>query len=153
MTALAQILKADKAWLYAGTSSNITLKEARIRNAVADGSVNLVAGLVQMHGGHPAFPLESDEFAKKNKVDLYAIIKSVQYPFHIALFHEGKATVPIEALGAFVLGVIPLSPTSFKLVELDQEGLESAGTRKSGFIEVTTDAHPWRQIDSFANRL
>lgn len=153
LAALAKILRADSAWLLVGSTSGITEKEARVRNAAADGAVNLVAGLVQMHGARPAFPRQDDEFAQKHKIDLYAIIKGVQYPFHVTLFHEGKAIVPFEAEGSFVLGVIPLSPTSFKLVEVDREGLAAAGKRKSGFIEITEDSYPWREIESFQERL
>jgi hypothetical protein len=34
--------------------------ERKLRNAMADGAVNLVAGFIQMDGAYPAFPEESD---------------------------------------------------------------------------------------------
>lgn len=45
MSALAQLLEVDLGWLTLGTKPEMTPKERKARNAVADGAVNLVAAV------------------------------------------------------------------------------------------------------------
>lgn len=73
MSALAQLLEVDLGWLTLGTKPEMTPKERKARNAVADGAVNLVAGIVQMNGGSVAFPTDGN-----HGPDLYAIIGGKQ---------------------------------------------------------------------------
>lgn len=151
ITALAQVLKVDEAWLSLGKTPELSDREMRVRNASADGVVNLVAGMVRMFGGNPAFPAEGDKFAQDHKVDLYSIIRGAQYAFHVAAAQDGKFVVPVEAKDVFVLGVIHLGGTSFQLVELSD--IEEVGKRKGGAFEIAVDARDWRIIESFAERL
>jgi transcriptional regulator with XRE-family HTH domain len=160
---LAEILGVDEAWLALGSTNKATVKEQRIRNAVADASVNIVAGLVQADGGHPAFPDEGDRRAEAARIDLYAIIKGAQYGFHVATAERVKEgwefAVPIAALESIVLGVILTHGFQVTILELDAEGLEENGKRKSGLIEVAvgedlkTGPKVWRRVTSFAERL
>lgn len=150
---LAQVLKVDEAWLSVGKTPELSEKEAKVRNASADGVVNLVAGMIQMCGGRPAFPLDDDKFAQKNKVDLYAIIRGAQYPFHVVLVQDGKAVIPTEAKDAFVLGVQHIGEIAYKLFELDWEGVEAVGRRKGGAIEVELADRDWKPVTSFNDRL
>lgn len=159
MQYLAQILAVDHSWLALGTEPDVTEKERKVRNASADGAVNVIAGLIESGGGRPAFPLEDDGRARAEKIDLYAVIRGAQYAFHIAagMRHDDgwHFTVPVEALNTLVLGVM-VEGTNVTVLELDREGIEQRGRRKAGHFEVT-DAHgedsAWTRITSFSHRL
>lgn len=151
VTIIAQVLKVDEAWLSVGKAPELSEREMRIRNAAADGAVNLVAGLVRMDGGNPAFPREDDEFAKKHKVDLYAIIKGAQYSFHVVNVVDDTIAVPVEAADVLVVAVKRIGPTSFQLFEV--KNLTETGTRKGGVLQVALDQAELAPINSFAERL
>lgn len=161
MSMLAQILAVDEAWLAVGRSPGMTEKQKKVRNATADGAVNVVAGFIQMEGGYPAFPGDDDKRAQAEKIDLYSIIKGAQYAFHIVLGVQTEQgwtfNIPVEALGTVILGVMPLCDLKCQFVELDAEGIETVGTRKGGVIEVVLgDGEPnwdWKQITTFSERL
>lgn len=92
---LAAVLEVDHAWLAVGKATEMTEKQQRVRNAVADGAVNLIAGMIQICGGYPAFPTENDRRAKESKIDLYAVIKGAQYAFHVAMGDpHGRTQLP-----------------------------------------------------------
>ena len=151
ISALAAVLKVDEGWLSLGRTPELSEREMRLRNASADGVVNLVASMVRMFGANPAFPGEDDKFAQENKIDLYAIIRGAQYAIHVALFQDGKAVIPIEAKDAFVIGVEHLGGTSFRLLDLTD--FEDVAKRKGGAFEVALDARDWKVIESFAERI
>lgn len=161
MTTLSSILDVDEAWLAVGQSPGLSQKQVRVRNAMAGGAVNLVAGMIQMDGGHVAFPDEKDSRARTELIDLYAIIKGAQYALHVSvgILVEGDWTfrVPLEALSTFILGVMPVGNMHFQLVELDGEGVEAVGVRKGGTMEVLLPRDDfnwnWKQIKTFSERL
>lgn len=139
---LATVLKQNEAWLSLGIDSDLPPRELKARNAMAEGVVNLVAGLIQMHGGHPAFPEDDDKRAARNGVDLYAIVKGAQYALHIsrgeaAPGHAGafKFVVPPRYEDAFQIGVIEDGDLAFRLVEIPADLIE-VGRRHGGSIEV-----------------
>jgi hypothetical protein len=76
---------------------------------MADGAVNIVAGFIQMDGGNPAFPDEKDVAAKREHIDLYAIIKGANYSIHVSLGVEKNGewqfSVPTGHEHVAVLGV------------------------------------------------
>lgn len=155
---LATLLEADEAWLSLGIAPDMTPRERRLRDATADGAVNVLAGLIQMGGGHPAFPEDGDARAQEDFVDLYAIIRGAQYAFHVSLAKaetEGfRFVVPARRGDAMQIGVIPGDDLSVKLVEILDDYID-AGQRKGGSIEVVI---PEKVIDrsrirSFAKRL
>lgn len=156
---LAEILEVDEAWLAVGKSPEIPEKAKKVRNAAADGAVNLVAGMIQICGGHPAFPSDDDETAAQQKIDLYAVIKGAQYRFHVVLAQQMpdglRFSVPVEATeSAFVIGVLRVGDLSFKLFELDRERIEAVGTRRAEAIMVPASAEAdFTEIKTFANRL
>lgn len=162
MHALAQLLEVDLSWLSLGTS-NVPPREQKLRNAEADGAVNLVAGLIQMSGANPAFPAAGDARAATNHIDIYAIIRGAQYAIHVAVGSEVdggfKFSVPIGAQDCVVIGVVKREGFAVDLLELDSEGLIEHGKRKGGTIDLVvnpnyrTENHTWRQIKSFAERL
>lgn len=79
MIALARLLEVDVSWLALGTAPDMTPKERKVRDATADGAVNLVAGIIQTQGGHVAFP------EGESTVDLFAIIGGKQRSIEVAL--------------------------------------------------------------------
>jgi hypothetical protein len=169
ITALARVLDVDEAWLTLGVSARVGAARHQLRNAMADGVVNVVAGFIQMAGGHPAFPESAVTPQEPGcaKVDLYAIIKGAHYAFHIVLAQE---TAP----GAYrfvldygfetcvVLGVIPLAPLACDFIELRDDLVERHGARRKGVVEITVErqgdlyhsaGEAWPRITSFAERL
>jgi hypothetical protein len=157
---LAAVLEVDHAWLAVGTGSDLSEKERKVRNATADGAVNLVAGLIQICGGFPAFPEDRDKRAASGKVDLYAVIKGAQYAFHVAMGEvtgdEVTFAVPVEAVGAtLVLGVVRTGEFSFRFFELEEEKINANGKRKDDRIVVQiplSGEQDWREVLTFSNR-
>jgi hypothetical protein len=160
MSMIAQILEVDEAWLSLGVDPEMMPRERKLRNATVDGAVNVLAGFIQMCGGHPAFPADEDTRATKNHIDLYAIIRGAQYAFHVALASDdgdGKLrfSVPIEHVESVVLGVILTAPLQCKFVEITSEMIEKHGSRKTGLIELMIDANDpeLKAIKTFAERI
>lgn len=158
MGKLAQLLEVDVAWLSLGIDPALEPRERRARNAMADGAVNLVAGLIQMHGGHPAFPDEADTLAQKHNVDLHAIIRGGKYDIHVSLGEEDgdrlRFTVPTTHEFVVVLGVV-LRGFAVEIFEITPELIEAAGQRRGGSITVAVKPgdHGLRRIESFRSRL
>lgn len=158
---LAAVLSVDHAWLSVGATPEISEKQKKVRNATADGAVNLIAGLIQICGGHPAFPAEDDSHAKSKKIDLYAFIKGAQYAFHVSmgnLSNDGVAlSVPIDAVGAaVVLAVVRTGELAFRFFEVDAEKIEAQGKRKGEAYHIVMPAEPgddWKEIRTFSERL
>ncbi|UUV43196.1 helix-turn-helix DNA binding domain protein [Rhodobacter phage RcCWillis] len=157
MVALAEILRVDVAWLATGVSQGVSKKQARVRNEVADGSVNFIAGLVQMAGSHPAFPAQNDEFAKENHIDLYAIIRGIQHAFHIVageVKEEGDVEffVPAHITNAIILGIVPKGGLAYEVVWLDAESVEKTGVRRGDMVAVSLKAVEHKAVTSFSEK-
>lgn len=159
MIQLAKLLQVDVEWLTNGTEPALSSRERRVQLAVASGSVNVVAGLIQMQGGSAVLPAEDDELASAMRIDLYAHIRGAQYRLHIATGEQDgdhwSFVVPLEARDCLVIGVMQTGLMSFEFVELDAEGIDAVGKRKGGAVTVSypNEQHEFRQITSFANRL
>lgn len=154
---LAEIMQVDTAWLQMGIDASATPRERKVRNAMASGVVNLVAGMIQMDGGHPAFPEETDTRAQREHVDIYAIIRGANYALHITLGEtEGRKARFVVPTGlgenVIVIGVIRDGLT-FDLFEVTPEIIGAHGDRKGGSIEVTVDGSKLRKINGFTARL
>lgn len=147
---LAEILQVDEAWLALGHAPELDQRQQKLRNAEADGVVNVVAGFIQMCGSNPAFPEPSDKRAQREHIDLYAIIRGAQYAFHVALEKDGRFAIPAGAEETFVVGVVRTSDLTCDFVEVDVDAI-AAGRRKGGFIEVENAG--LKQIRTFAERL
>ncbi len=139
---LAQLLDVDPVWLYVGLEPEVSTRDRRTRDAMADGAVNVVAGLIQMDGGIPAFPDNDDERAIQDQVHLYAAIKGAQYAFHIVVGAAVEAgwmfTVPADAENVVLLGVVREGLT-FHVVELNDELLSYSDGTGRGMMAVTLD--------------
>lgn len=164
---LAKLLDVDEAWLALGVEPELDPRERKIRNAMADGAVNVVAGFIQMTGGHPAFPEEGDPRARAGaRIDLYAIIKGAHYSLHVASAQEdGEAyrfAIPYGHEECVVIGVVQREPLQCDFLELAPDLVNTHGLRRSGHIEVTvqarggdfvTEGDVWRRITTFGERL
>lgn len=165
---LAKLLDVDEAWLALGVEPELDPRERKIRNAMADGAVNVVAGFIQMTGGHPAFPEDNDVRAKSGvRIDLYAIIKGAHYALHVALAQEDgdggyRFAIPYGHEDCVVIGVVQREPLACDFLELSPDVVNTHGLRRSGYIEVTmsrrgddyvTEGETWRRITTFGERL
>ena len=107
MRDLAKLLRQDEGWLALGIKPGVDDKKRAARNALADGAVNIVTGLIQIDGGHPAFPEEGDpEFGY---ADVFAIIRGKRCVFHVAAGISDdsdilKFYIPLEWERCTVLG-------------------------------------------------
>lgn len=164
MEALAKVLKVDHAWLSTGKQPEFGDKEQKRYVVIAAGVVNLVAGFIQLDGGHPAVPAEGDVEAAKKGIHLYAVIRGAKYDLHILPSIREKNVeeggpkksyflVPHEARDTLVLGVVGIGGFAVRIFELDWETVEAVGTRKSGGFQVSLDDAEWTEIKTFANRL
>lgn len=144
---LAELLQVDVSWLHMGTDNNVGPRERKVRNAMADGAVNLVAGLIQMDGGHPAFPTEP------GVVDLHAIIKGAKYDLHVSLADaDGHFHVPAEYTDTIVLGVVKHG-FGIEIYELTEDVIRDHGERRGAGYEVAVSTKKLKRIESFATRL
>jgi hypothetical protein len=159
LVALAKLLDVDSIWLAHGIESEMTPREQKVRNALVDGAVNLVAGLIQMNGGHPAFPESDDERAEKSRIDLYAIIKGAQYAFHVSTAQEvpgaQRFILPTNYMEAFQMGVVLTDMAGITLIEITEDLVEQRGTKKGhGFEVILNEAEiEAAKIHSLRNRL
>lgn len=145
---LAEMLMVDVAWLQIGVDPDMTPRDRKARNAVADGAVNAVAGFIQMDGGHPAFPKGG------HPVDLHAIIRGAKYDFHICTADaDGHFHVPVDNEELIVLGVTRGEGFCLEIYELTPDVIEKHGNRRGGSIEVTVPTKKLRRVESFSNRL
>jgi hypothetical protein len=133
---IAAILSTDAVWLRMGVSQDFSPKEQRARNALADGTVNVVAGLIQMNGGVPAFD------AKDEGVDLTAIIAGKTHHIHVASIQiaaDGEAftcSVPHNHADLTVIGVAMRGSVRFDLLKFDSEVVELVGKPRGGWVEL-----------------
>lgn len=156
MEQLAEILRVDVAWLATGSLNAPSRKQVRVRSETASGSLNLVAGLVQMSGSYPAFPADDDRFAKENCVDLYAIIRGTQHAFHVTVAEVGadgfEISVPLDARNVITLVVVPKPNLEFEIVEVDQDVLLREGEVRGEVVVAPLDAVKKRRVTTFAQK-
>lgn len=149
---LAQLFEVDEAWLMLGQTPNVTPAARKIRDAQVDGVVNVVAGIIQMQGGHPAFPEDGDE-----QIDLFAIIKGAQYSFKVALAEQRDGalhfTLPAKTDKVVVIGAVMHEGFRFDFYEIPGDVVEAKGSRRGGYVELTAAASELRPIRSFGQRL
>lgn len=144
---LAELFQVDVAWLQIGVQADLTPRERKQRSDMAEGAVNLVAGLIQMDGGHPAFPDTT------GTVDLHAIIRGAKYDLVIRLADEsGGFSVPVDHTDTIVLGVVKQG-FAVEVYEIPEDVIERDGVRRGGSIEVKVPLKKLRRIDTFTQRL
>lgn len=139
MKRIAASLEVDEAWLALAITPAETPREAKQRNATADGAVNLVAGLIQMGGGHIAFGGERGP-------DIHAIINGKKVDIEVKMARDVGENGVMFALSQaamdadVVVGVVPVAKgLGAKLLWLTHDLIKEHGRRKGGYVEVTVD--------------
>ena len=163
MNLLAQLLMVDHSWLALGNEDEVSTNERKARNILAGATINLVAGMIELDGGHPAYPEPGD--TKGTGVDIFAVIKGAQYSFKVSLGHgEGKSytfSIPASYKDLFVLGVVRVGPFQYDILELDADIIGKHKENKGAHVSVTIDkrgtsyvvaGHRVKQLRTFAER-
>jgi hypothetical protein len=154
---LAEILRVDAGWLLLGTEATGTPQERRVRNAMADGVVNVVAGLMQLDGAVIAFPTPEDRYAIAQHIDLTAIIRGASYSVHVVLAEEREKgqvifSVPTDLRNTVPLGVHRREGFELSIYEITDIAIEMGTPGKQGKIEVSLRDEGVREIESFTER-
>lgn len=148
---IAEILQVDVGWLSLGIDPTVAPKERKARNAMADGAVNIVAGLIQMDGGHPAFPTETET----NNVDLHAIIKGAKYDIHVSLgeVQDDQVTfgIPHNYEDLVVLGIVRRG-MAITIYDISSDAMAGAAHHAGGY-EITVAESSLTVIPDFTRRL
>lgn len=162
MHALAKMMDVDEAWLALGDDSTVGSVQRPARNALAGGSVNLVAGLIQMAGGSVAFPDPEDARAERDNIHIVAIIRGASYSIHVtagSAGEDGKLRFPVPRVRGdylVVLGVV-MEGMSARVFELTPDviatGKPDRADRRGRKIEVIADEAELKPIETFAQRL
>ena len=156
---LADVFHVDFAWLTGGEQDTDTGAQRKLHNALATAAANILAGVINMDGGYPAFPSEADDRARRDGVDLYAIIRGVNYSFQVIAGEaiDGNLVFQLHATRGMVLviAVVRRENNRFDFYELDADTLVTGKKQSRGMIEISvTDGDPsLRKIESFAQRL
>lgn len=154
---LAEILKVDESWLMFGTEDKASPAQRRLRNALMDGAVNLVAGLAQMDGATVAFPEDDDRYAMAQHVDLHAIIRGASYAIHVVVAQESDDertvfAVPTDLRNTVPIGVVRHDGFNFSLYEITDIAIEMGKPGKTGKVEVDLREEGVRELMSFKDR-
>jgi transcriptional regulator with XRE-family HTH domain len=140
MKKLAQALEVDEAWLSLGVGRTERPVDTKKRNATADGAVNLVAGLLQMQGGHIAFGEDPNE-----GVDIYAILNGKKLDIEVKMareYAENQLRIALSPKLAAntVIAVVPNQKgLTVKLLWLTPALIKEHGRRKGGYVEIILD--------------
>lgn len=152
LEALAQALQVDASWLMFGNEAEKSSGERKIRSDEAEGIVNVLAGVIQIDGGHPAFPNPGET------PDLFAIIRGARYNFKVALAEPAdngayRFVLPPKTGDLVLIGVVRTAPHSFAFYEIPPERVADEGKRSGAAISFTADLSSLKQIESFGQRL
>ncbi len=145
---LAELLMVDVSWLSLGIDKGLAPREMRAHSREIDGAVNVLAGLIEMDGGHAAFASDADH---KRGIDIHAIIKGAKYDFHVAMQEDGLFRVQANLSEVVVLGLIKKG-FRIEVVEIPDDVIATSDHR-GGMIEVKATHRGLRKIESFDQRL
>lgn len=134
MAAIAEILEVDLSWLTNGVRPTF---ENKVSKALAKGSSNYLAGLIQMSGGHIAFP-ERDDMG-----DIFVIQAGRPIAVDVAVaspMAEDYFTFSVndDYDRKTIVGLVPTDKkTVFQLIRLTTEILDEKSDRRGDYVEVT----------------
>lgn len=153
MSYLARLLEVDEGWLSLGLTPDLTPKEQKQRNAVADGAVNLVAGMIQMGGGHIAFP-------EDGSAHIFAIVAGKQVSIDVVLpFALGRdqfrLTIADRLDKKHIVAVVQVAAFSYDMLVLTPEIVRDAGERRGDFWELIVEQRgvKWKAGDHQVRQL
>lgn len=137
MAYVARALEVDEAWLSLGITPELQPREQRKQNAVVNGAVNLTAGLIQLSGGHIAYPEDVG-----GDVDIYAIIGGRQHSINVRIPQPNRDgirfTVPNHYSNSVIILVIPTDdPIRYNFLRLTPDVISEYGTKRGGYIDMT----------------
>ena len=137
MSFLARLLEVDEGWLSLGIKPDLTPVEKKRRTATADGAVNLFAGIIQMNGGHIAFP--DDDSAH-----IFAIIGGKQLAIDVAMpFSLGNDRYRIVVSDNLdrkrIVVIFEEERFGYQVVVLTPEQVRDAGDHRGDFYEVVIE--------------
>lgn len=142
---LAELLQVAPEWLAFGSEGALAPRERRVRNAMADGAVNIVAGAIQIAGGVPAFPEPDDRRAEEDRIDIYATIKGALYPIHVTVGEQDgdeiRFSLPQSFARTFVVGLVQTAPMCFDALELPADIVEANGLHRGSHTELAVTRH------------
>lgn len=134
MLALAKVLNVSPSWLALGRDEKSKI-DTSARQISTEGSVNALAGHLQMGGVPCAFPEKGDPRA--GLVHFYSIIGGRQHPLHVAGGAMDKKNtsvvfqVPVDHKRALVVLVLPVSQKSIEVWHIPQDAIEQNGEKES----------------------
>lgn len=137
MSYLARLLEVDEGWLSLGIKPDFTPIEKKKRNALADGAVNLVAGMIQMGGGHIAFP-------EDDSAHIFGIISGKQVSIDVALpldlgRDQFRLTIADRLDNKHIIVVLPQHEFRYRLLHITPDIVREAGEIRGDFWEVTIE--------------
>lgn len=156
MTKLAKILSVDEAWLALGVNPEMDQKGKRQYKNRVEAAGYLAFGVFMSNGYSCAFGPEGDE-----AVDFYAIKGGQQKAVAVTTGRERSKGVwlfPVKPTyeGTINVVVLPVKPTQFEFVYMDQAGIAEHGAYRGGMIEIiahrdgrvhTTGKHTWKRLE------
>jgi len=147
MHRLADALQVDEAWLALGLVPQLSPKERRVRNALAEGAVNVLLGFMQLDGATVAFPWRSDP--QREFVSFYAIYRGVHTPFHVTLGakieDQYRFILPPEYTRCTTVGVIRTGRFSVDFLYLATDMIEAHKINKGGYLELWVERQRQRR--------
>jgi len=147
---IAELLQVDISWLSLGVDKGLSPRELKARGREIEGAVNVVAGFIEMDGGHAAFASVADQNEKG--IDLHAIIKGAKYDIHISFCEDGTFRVPTDHDGLLMLGVAKNGFT-VEIYEITDTLVSEHGNRRGGIVEVNVPLDLLQKVETFTQRL
>lgn len=144
MEILAEKLDVDKSWLALGEKPELPRDAKKLAARVAEGSVLMVAGTIQLAGGKVAFPSADDR--RSEFVDMYAIIKGHKLDIHVSngrLIAPNKLefVVPREYPELRCIGYVQHDLPFFTLLDLTYQIIDEYKVKRSGDFTLTVDVN------------
>lgn len=138
LRALAGLFDVDEGWLAFGVKTDADLKERRSEVLSDSGVVSVVAGLIQLSGGHCALPESGDE---NEFVDIYTIVARRQRMIAVRLGEDigrdrVRFSVPNEFEKCKVIGVARTGFACFDLFLISRAQISGHGERRGPYIDV-----------------
>lgn len=142
MTELANLMGVDESWLSLGITPEMAPKQRKAQNARAGGAVNVFMGLLQLSGGHCAFPSEED--ASGEGVSFHSIREGTQTSYLVALAQPTdlgalRIVLPKSYDRCAVVGAIQISPVEVKFIRMPHDLIDKHAERKGGYVIVEMD--------------
>lgn len=156
MKELAKLLAVDESWLALGVNPEMDARQKRQYSNRAEAATYLSFGVFMANNYTCAFGREGDD-----KVDFYAIKGGQQKAISVTTARErskGVWVFPVKTSYEETVNivVVPLRPTHFEYIYLDQAGIAAHGEYKGSNVEViahkdvrvySTGKHQWKRLE------